>query len=277
MPSAPAVAALPGVANEVTRLTHELANLLDGSSRCLGLAQRALTSVAARDLGERESRELNEAMTHLRTVSGAMDRMSGLVRRAMRGGNWLVDSPQTTDQASPCLGDAITHAVRVLSPQARGARVLISTHVSPSVADAPAETIYPVILNGVKNAIESIERRGGGGKIDLAALPGQDENDIVLEIVDDGVGIPKPGEARRHRHARDDRPVRGVGLAVCAEVVRQIGGSMTLEARSDGVSGAALRVAFRRRSTSPISGLWLGGPRNDRRSDDGPAAGSSAA
>src|SRR5262245_45234470 len=60
-------------AARLTALVHDLANLLDGSMRCLALAERE---------GEGGGTRLVE---RLRTVQGAMEQMAALVRGAMDG------------------------------------------------------------------------------------------------------------------------------------------------------------------------------------------------
>jgi two-component system sensor histidine kinase KdpD len=74
----------------------------------------------------------------------------------------------------------------------------------------------------------------------------RDDDDVVIEIVDEGPGIP---EADREKvfdpfyrvHERDRKSGTGLGLSICRGIIRTHGGEVTAHAAADG-SGALLRV-----------------------------------
>jgi signal transduction histidine kinase len=230
-------------AARLTALAHDLANLLDGSMRCLGLAERSLAAAAAPN---------EELVRRLSTVHAAMRQMAELVRSAMDG--------VAADAGLGCrpgllegwtLGDAIGHAADVLRPIADESRVAVNVNVSPELAGEPAGPVYPVVAAAVRNSLESIRRRGGeGGMINVTAKRLNTADDpggvAMIEVEDDGEGPPPLPERERWRlyspGFSTKSPGRGYGLSVAHDVVSGLGGSIELLGREGG--GAILRIMY---------------------------------
>jgi signal transduction histidine kinase len=245
----------PFAVDRLTALTHELGNLLDASMRCLGLARRAL-------LREKAPDETADALRHLETVSGAMERMADLVHAAMRGSGSVVGSPNLTPTRAITLEEAISHAADVLRPEAEVQGIHIAVTVNAEVAPVPAGPLYSVILNGIRNAVEAIARsepdeRGRRlGRIDIGASirpprPGDDRaiDMVIIEIRDDGRGLPGGDPNRAFDFGFSTKPGSlGIGLALAREVVRELGGSIELSRRPDRASatrpGMILRIFY---------------------------------
>lgn len=240
-------------AARLTALTHDLANLLDGSMRCLGLAERSLSAAAAPD---------EQLAKRLGTVHAAMRQMADLVRSAMEGvaaDAGLGRRPGLLEGWT--LGDALTHAADVLRPIAEDSRITVEVSVSPELAGEPAGPLYPVVAAAVRNSLESIRRRGGngdgdGGTIRIAARRLGTTDDpggvALIEIEDDGEGPPPLPERERWRlysaGFSTKSPGRGYGLSIAHDVVSGLGGSIELVGREGG--GAILRIMYPLRSVS---------------------------
>lgn len=206
---------------------HELNNLLDGATRTLSLARRSLGELAiAPGLDPSISMQLETATTSL-------EQMAELLHTAMRPG---AASVIKSNMRTAPLVEAITHALEAHRPLASECRVELLAEISPRLVLAEAGPIYPAIANGVRNAIEAIARSGLGSRVELIAeletLDGC-EPEIVIDIVDDG---PGPDEQSR-KHAFDPGYTTknegfGVGLSLSRQIVRSLGGSITLGSRS---------------------------------------------
>lgn len=239
-------------AARLTALAHDLANLLDGSMRCLGLAERSLSAAAAPD---------EQLAKRLGTVHAAMRQMADLVRSAMEGvaaDAGLGRRPGLLEGWT--LGDALRHAADVLRPIAEDARIAIEVSVSPELAGEPAGPLYPVVAAAVRNSLESIRRYGGGreggGTIRVAARRLGTTDDpagmALIEIEDDGEGPPPLPERERWRlysaGFSTKSPGRGYGLSIAHDVVSGLGGSLELVGRQGG--GAILRIMYPLRAVS---------------------------
>lgn len=247
-PSKPTPVIVPGAGVEPGRasedaiqraefLLHELSNLLDGSLRQIDLARRLIAGSSA------ESGEAPAAMRHLDAARAAMAHIASIVRssnlpsardRALGVGN--------QGPAAASLASAIRSAADVLSPRARARGIEIRLDLDATTRGVPADEIYAVVSNAVRNSIEAIEHTG---RVDVRASV--DQGRVLLEILDDGVGPPvdasrvfvlgfstKPGSS-------------GVGLALAQEVITGLRGNIELISRNlskPGRPGSALRVTY---------------------------------
>lgn len=249
----------------VEALAHELGNMLDGSLRMLGLALRTLDKVNAVH-ADHADRNLNEAHRQVETASFALQRMADLVHAAMQGATLPLGSTGLSNTRPVTLGEAIEHAVRVLTPGAEQRGLKILADVAPGVADQPAGPLYSVLLNGLRNALESVVEAGvreAGRVIELTATceappPGHRVSWICITITDDGVGPPKGPDAHRiFEHGFTTKPGgHGLGLAISRSIVRELHGTIQLMPRLSGDPdrrGAVLRIAIPAISGEPWS------------------------
>lgn len=256
-PGAPAPGAHDRALADLDRFAltlHEIRNLLDGSMRCVLLAQRAL------DQANDPRGVLLDASRHLGVASTAMERMAGLTHAAMQGPGLSLGSSLLSSTRPVTLGEAIAHAVDVARPIAAEHGTQIECRIAPRVEKAPAGPLYAVVLNALRNAVESIRSAGGKGRIQVVALPtlgpvpkgqpvfAKSPLWVDIEITDDGTGITDRAAVERifagAWSARADGT--GLGLAVARGVVAELGGHVELRTRTDRPGharpGAAMRV-----------------------------------
>ena len=223
-------------AERLTRLTHDLRGLLDGSLRWLSLIERGI------DVSPADARD------RIETVRGALVRMAGLIAEASSGRD-AVDSLLT----ETTLAGAVEHAVETLRLRAADAGCVMRAEIEDGAGEEPVGALYSVVLNGLTNAIESVERANramkGGGEV-VARLSGESRDGrafSVLTITDDGEGPPLEGDPEAVFAAgySTRNPGRGIGLGLAGELVRSVGGEIELREGSGsavGRPGAVLRV-----------------------------------
>jgi signal transduction histidine kinase len=231
-------------------LAHELGNILDGSLRCLGIAERALANPApASDQGD-------EARRKLETVRASLERMAEIVDAAMKGAAGSL-APRPLLPHSPIeLGEAIFHAVDVLTPAAEEHGIRIKACVSNGLGGVPAGSLYPVVVNGLRNAIEAVAAVGrralkeAPGTVEIGAEWTEDGR-VRIAIRDDGVGPPNAAPEALFTYGFSTKPEGGgIGLAIARSIVDELPeGSLRLFARADrpvgSRPGAILEVVFR--------------------------------
>ena len=250
--------ASPDAADHLTTLAHELGNMLDGSMRWLGLIAESLSETGPE--GKEAYDRLEITRDQVLSVHSQLERMSGIVDVAMRGKATGIGSPLLNNGVAVSLGEAIDHAVDVVTPHARLYNVSIDLDIDRRAGLTHAGPLYSVVLNGLQNAIESIARcsqaeedEEAQGQIQLSAKIVEDlgQQWMELEILDDGHGLPLSSD--------QDWPFRhgftikgeggGVGLSVCRLLVQEAGGSIELLAREDRQGqqreGAVLRIRCR--------------------------------
>ena len=265
----------------LARLTHELANLLDGSLRNLNIVLglgRAAPAALVDTLPDIDKR--------LRSVRTALGQMATMVERASRAEGTPREGETRGERTNLTVLDACEHAVAMLEPLAGAAGAEVRLMIDEPARLLPADILYTVVSNGLKNALESIVAAGEGaagavqprelGRVDVRvefeAPPGAGCGGLItVEVMDNGLGLPgmavsPAGDSttapRGARTTPGGRPVtpapdarlfapgfttkaggRGIGLALCSELVSERGGTIRLRPGEGGV-GATLRVRW---------------------------------
>lgn len=238
-------AGAPDPAREAARLAHELANLLDGGMRNLGLAMSSLRNTDT----PAEPRPTDDITHRLDAANRAMQQMSTLVQRFMHRPRPLAE----LHRRDATLQSVIDEAVDMITPLAAGHAIDIGVFVSPFAARVPAGPVTPVILNALRNAVESIADLArhdvdhGRRHIEIAAtVVGQR---VELRIRDDGVGID-PAVIDDSGHIRAGVTTKpdghGLGLGLAQDIARSLGGTLTLLPRHP--HGAELVLMYPLRS-----------------------------
>jgi signal transduction histidine kinase len=132
----------------------------------------------------------------------------------------------------------IAHAARLLAAQLRdrGVTLTLNCMAPRAIAECDAEQMTQVLLNLMTNAVLILPR---GGRIEVATR--NEEGRLVIEVADDGPGIPPQERGRIFEpfvYKREGGV--GLGLAVVRQIVRQHGGDVAADASPLG--GALFRV-----------------------------------
>jgi two-component system, NtrC family, nitrogen regulation sensor histidine kinase NtrY len=110
--------------------------------------------------------------------------------------------------------------------------------------------ISQALTNIIKNAAEAIEavpaEELGRGRIDVIAA--REKDDIVIDVVDNGIGLPKVSRARLlEPYVTTREKGTGLGLAIVGRVLQDHGGRIELHDASEmrpGARGAWMRLRF---------------------------------
>jgi two-component system nitrogen regulation sensor histidine kinase NtrY len=120
----------------------------------------------------------------------------------------------------------------------------------PMRAQFDRRLISQALTNIIKNATEAIEavppEELGKGRIEVVAA--RDEDDIVIDVIDNGVGLPKVSRARLlEPYVTTREKGTGLGLAIVGRVLEDHGGRIELNDAADirpGQRGAWMRLRF---------------------------------
>jgi two-component system, NtrC family, nitrogen regulation sensor histidine kinase NtrY len=121
---------------------------------------------------------------------------------------------------------------------------------NPLHAQFDRRLISQALTNIIKNATEAIEQvpaeELGKGRIDVIAQ--RDNDDIVIDVIDNGLGLPKVARARLlEPYVTTREKGTGLGLAIVGRVLEDHGGRIELKDASDvrpGQRGAWMRLRF---------------------------------
>src|SRR2546421_393031 len=120
----------------------------------------------------------------------------------------------------------------------------------PMRAQFDRRLISQALTNIIKNATEAIEQvppeELGRGRIDVIAA--RENDDIVIDVIDNGIGLPKVARARLlEPYVTTRAKGTGLGLAIVGRVLEDHGGRIELKDASDfrpGQRGAWMRLRF---------------------------------
>ncbi|EKS28300.1 sensor histidine kinase NtrY-like [Afipia felis] len=120
----------------------------------------------------------------------------------------------------------------------------------PMRANFDRRLISQALTNIIKNATEAIGAvppdELGKGRIDVTAA--QEDDDIIIDVVDNGVGLPKESRARLlEPYVTTREKGTGLGLAIVGRVLEDHGGKIELNDASNirpGQRGAWVRLRF---------------------------------
>jgi two-component system nitrogen regulation sensor histidine kinase NtrY len=120
----------------------------------------------------------------------------------------------------------------------------------PMRAQFDRRLISQALTNIIKNATEAIEavpaEELGKGRIDVIAA--REGDDIVIDVIDNGIGLPKMSRARLlEPYVTTREKGTGLGLAIVGRVLEDHGGRIELNDAADirpGQRGAWMRLRF---------------------------------
>jgi signal transduction histidine kinase len=113
----------------------------------------------------------------------------------------------------------------------------------PHVA-GDARALNQVFLNLLKNATEALEGTGGIVRVRL----GQEGSWVVIEIRDDGPGIPPEIRERLFEPFFSTKGAgrgTGLGLSICRRIVSEHGGSIRVDSSSEAGTTFMVRLPVR--------------------------------
>jgi two-component system NtrC family sensor kinase len=139
------------------------------------------------------------------------------------------------------INDVIDEIVALSEQRAKYGKITINTDFQkdlPSSYLAQSE-MQQVLLNLINNAIDAMENEGG--TLDISTRLESDE--IVIQVADDGPGIPESNLSRIFEPFFTTKPVgkgTGLGLSICYGIIQKMGGEITVESIID--SGTTFRI-----------------------------------
>jgi signal transduction histidine kinase len=140
----------------------------------------------------------------------------------------------------------IRHSIDLLNAQAAKKQISINSHLQAQNAVIPfdIEQMTQVLLNLILNALQILP---DGGQVDISSR--QTMDDFVLEIADDGPGIPDDEQARVFDPFFTKREGGvGLGLAVVQQIIAAHGG--TIRVGKSKLGGALFTITLPMKETS---------------------------
>jgi len=215
---------LAGVGRLAAMVAHEINNPLDGILRLLGLARRAGTEAG-----------------DPRVEQYLADAHKGLMRLVMIVRDLLDFSRSASGAVDPMpLRETLSEVARNMAPAAEKAGVRIGIDCDAHLPPLRSATLYHVLVNLIKNAIEAMP---SGGRVEVRARSLPDA--VVLSVADTGPGIPPEVLPRLFEpffSLKATGKGTGLGLVICKDLIEKQGGTVVAANRPEG--GAVFTVTI---------------------------------
>lgn len=221
--------------NPADQLAHELANLLDGSLRHLGIAIDTLreTDPPEPDHTPSDPADPDALLARLQTTDRAMRQMVSLIHA------WMKRAPQPREMfdQSQTLGQTLEQVIHLHRPSASRHGIELCLTLGDGAADIPAGPIFPILANALRNSIEAIadadpKATPGPHRIDITATLEADQ--LCLIVSDNGPGLdPSMYDAQGRlllgRSTKTDG--HGLGLPLSQQIAASLHGTFELTPR----------------------------------------------
>ncbi|HEV2765308.1 MAG TPA: ATP-binding protein, partial [Pyrinomonadaceae bacterium] len=164
---------------------------------------------------------------------------------------------RTPERAPLDVSSVLEAGVRLASFDKAFKRLRVTTDFDPEAppVSADADQLQQVFLNLLLNARDAMPE---GGELSVRTCHDERAGEVVVEIADDGPGIPAEVRAHVFDPFYTTKPAgagTGLGLAVCHRIVSAHGGRIDI--RPNNGRGTSVRVALPVRGRGPASN---GGP-----------------
>jgi signal transduction histidine kinase len=209
-------------------LIHEMRHPLMGILAGLELLARRIPAVA----GVQEWHMLQEQ-------AGRMEELLRTYQDLFAGG--------AVERAPFAVDETVRRAVSLLSPRIRklGPRFSLESAPGPVVAVGTPPLLVHAVTNLLVNALDSVEERGGPGRIQIRVLP--DRQRVQIRVSDEGVGIAEEIRPLIFRPRFTTKPPSkgtGLGLHLTRAAMERAGGEVHLVDADDPRRASWARTEF---------------------------------
>jgi two-component system NtrC family sensor kinase len=213
------------------RDTTAVLEILAAYQEARGAIEAALPELAARIDGLEGQAELPYIQEHLVGVAGSMRRGLKRVAQIVAGLRDFarLDRSRVTD-VNP--NESLEQSLALLGEHLERAHIeAVRDYGEVPAIECAAASINQVLFHLLINAVQAVEDGGkGSGRIGVATRV--EGNDIVIEVADDGCGIPPEILPRIFDPFYTTKPVgrgTGLGLSTCHGIVAEQGGRIEVE------------------------------------------------
>jgi two-component system NtrC family sensor kinase len=132
------------------------------------------------------------------------------------------------------INELLDEMVSLSSQRAKYSNVSITTDFEegiPAIRVSQSE-LQQVFLNLINNSLDAMEKRGGVLRIKAR----RHEDEIIVEVTDNGPGIPKANLGRIFDPFFTTKPVgkgTGLGLSICYGIINKMGGEIEVQSAVD--------------------------------------------
>jgi two-component system NtrC family sensor kinase len=226
---------LSAIGQLVAGVAHELNNPLTSVS---GYAQLLL----------RDRRIPEEPRQDIEQIHAQAERAAKIVQNLL-----IFAREHKPERSMVSINETIRRALALQAYQLRVDNIGVALELDQSLPDTTADShqLQQVFLNLITNARHAMVEKGGRGTLTLRSslAPGEDGDQIRVEVIDTGVGIPERDLQRIFNPFYTTKPVgqgTGLGLSICFGIVREHDGQIWAESQAGVGTRVSVTLPLRR-------------------------------
>lgn len=136
------------------------------------------------------------------------------------------------------INELLEEVVSLSEQRAKYSNVIINTSLEENLPSAKVSEseMQQVFLNLINNSLDAMEKTGGSLNISTQMVPGNTEQNIVVQVEDNGPGIPEANLSRIFDPFFTTKAVgkgTGLGLSICYGIINKLGGDLRVESNID--------------------------------------------
>ena len=190
-----------------------------------------------------------DLLKRTRKISSAAERCSRIVKTFL---SMARQRPTKLEQIS--INSVIETALEVAGYGIRSAGMRVDSQLAPDLppVNGDADQLAQVLANLIVNAEQAMKGMGPEGRLTISTRLSRSGKDVVIDVIDNGPGIPKKIRARIFEPFFTTKTVgdgTGIGLAFCHRVVESHHGQISVDEAEDGGAQFTIRLA----AVAPIS------------------------
>ncbi|MFN4243095.1 MAG: ATP-binding protein [Tepidisphaerales bacterium] len=234
---------LAAIGETTAALSHSIKNILQALRGGADVVEMGLSGG-----------NLDQARKGWAVVSRNLDRIYSLTLNLL-----AYSRPRVPEFAPVDMGRVVADVAELVSAAARDRRVRVETHIEPGLplCEADADGVHQLLMNLVGNAIDAVNEGAGvvrviarseTADVARAAAAGEHGGWMVLEVEDNGPGIPET--MRQHLfelfHSTKGNRGTGLGLAVSRKIAEEHGGRIDVVSTTGHGTRFTVRLPLRR-------------------------------
>jgi two-component system sensor histidine kinase KdpD len=182
--------------------------------------------------------------SYLRAIRRECVRMDEYVHGMLHVARVFIGGSACLARERVCIAELANSAIERLMRYRQDARVVME----PCPPLRPVRINGPLVEQALLNVLDNAAKFSPPGAPVRLRIAQRANDDIEIEVIDEGPGIPPDQRERAFAmFASDDRKSRGrsgwgLGLAISRSILHAHGGDVTAHDRDDGESGARVRL-----------------------------------
>lgn len=213
-------------------VAHELGNPLNSLTIHLKLIERKLKDALKASSAKSDSYPLTDS---LKICQGEVQRLDSIITHFLEAVR-----PVEPELNELKLIELIEEVLRVQEPELADRTIKVKIEIEGSIPEILGDRgqIKQVFFNLIKNAMEAMPSGG-----ELKILARADEEQVTLQFIDNGIGIPQENIAKifdAYYTSKTDG--HGLGMMIVQRILRQHGGQIAVESQVD--VGTAISLQF---------------------------------